>query len=155
MAEQVQLEVLTDEERKELEAHFHRVDADGSGSIDLGELGAVCVMLGIDPKGNACKQLMMVADKDQNGTLSLEEFISFLHGYKGVSDQDELKDTFLSYDTDGSGYITHKELRNVMRWIQPDKTSSDVKKMIDEVDVNGDGKVDYQEFAKLVQLMDQ
>lgn len=48
------------------------------------------------------------------------------------------------FDKDGDGFISAKELRQVMTNLGEKLTDSDVEDMFAEADVNGDGKIDYQ-----------
>ena len=53
---------------------------------------------------------------------------------------------FLSYDVDGSGSITRDELKEWMTRHGRFLTRRQVQMMVDAVDVNGDGEIDYGEF---------
>ena len=56
-------------------ATFRKFDVDGSGSIDVAELGdALQMVLGKRPNRETVKQLFAIADTDGNGTLDFEEF---------------------------------------------------------------------------------
>ena len=58
-----------------IESTFRRFDADGSGAIDVSELGdALQMVLGKRPSRETVKQLFEIADQDGNGTLDFEEF---------------------------------------------------------------------------------
>ena len=47
------------------------------------------------------------------------------------------------FDKDGNGYISADELRYVMTNLGEKLTDQEVKEMIMEADMNGDGLVDY------------
>ncbi len=49
-------------------------------------------------------------------------------------------------DQDHNGTITAEEVYHAMAVINPKSSKDEMKKMIGEVDVNGDGKLDYEEF---------
>ncbi len=64
--------------------------------------------------------------------------------------QEELVKAFNVFDSDGNGYIDAKELRLAMTRLGEKLTEAEVDDMIKDADKNGDGKVDYKEFAALM-----
>lgn len=44
---------------------------------------------------------------------------------------------------DGNGYIDKYELRYIMWWFGENFLDEDIKEMFKEVDLNGDGLIDY------------
>lgn len=62
----------------------------------------------------------------------------------------EFKEAFQVFDKDGNGCITTKELGTVMRSLGQNPSEEELKLMIDEVDYNKDGTVDFKEFLGLM-----
>ena len=59
--------------------------------------------------------------------------------------EEELKKAFRVFDQDGSGFITHDELRRIMKTLgQQTLTDQEVDDMISESDVDDDGKISYE-----------
>merc|ERR550532_2416440 len=58
----------------------------------------------------------------------------------------EFKEAFDEFDTDGSGAISHKELLGVMRAMGQNPTEDELLNMILEVDLDGNGTIEFQEF---------
>ena len=48
------------------------------------------------------------------------------------------------FDIDGNGYIDANELRLTMNNLGENLSEDDVKAMIREADINGDGRIDYE-----------
>ena len=48
------------------------------------------------------------------------------------------------FDRDGNGFIDEQELRHVLSNLGERLTDSEVHEMMQEADVNGDGKIDYE-----------
>ena len=63
------------------------------------------------------------------------------------SDQ-TIKKAFEVFDADKSGFIDSNELRRILANLGEAVTSQQVSAMISKVDENGDGNIDYEEFAK-------
>ena len=54
------------------------------------------------------------------------------------------------FDKDSSGTITTKELGTVMRNLGQNPSEEELKQMIREVDLNGNGTIDFKEFMCLM-----
>lgn len=62
----------------------------------------------------------------------------------------EFKEAFSLFDKDGDGTITTKELGTVMRSLGQNPTQAELQDMIREVDVDGNGTIDFPEFLTMV-----
>lgn len=55
----------------------------------------------------------------------------------------ELKEAFRLYDKEGNGYITTAVLREILRELDDQLTNDDLDMMIEEIDSDGSGTVDF------------
>jgi len=62
----------------------------------------------------------------------------------------EFKEAFTTFDKDGSGTISTKELLGVMRSIGQNPTEDEILNHIVEYDINGDGTIDFDEFCEMM-----
>ena len=62
----------------------------------------------------------------------------------------EFKGVFELFDKDRNGKITSKELGTVMRGLGQNPTEEELKQMIREVDLDGNGTIDFKEFLCLM-----
>jgi calmodulin len=62
----------------------------------------------------------------------------------------EFRCAFQLFDEDSDGKITTKELGGILKKLGYSPTDEDLKDMIKEVDTDGNGNVDFQEFLQLM-----
>ncbi|KAI4311297.1 hypothetical protein MLD38_036202 [Melastoma candidum] len=62
----------------------------------------------------------------------------------------ELKEAFTLFDKDGDGCITMEELATVLRSMDRNPTEKQLQEMIDEVDSDGNGTIEFGEFLALM-----
>ena len=70
----------------------------------------------------------------------------------GLTDDEveELRQAFDLFDTDGSGTIDPKELRAAMQSLGFETKNQTIYQMIQDIDKDGDGDVDFDEFLDLM-----
>ena len=69
---------------------------------------------------------------------------------------EEFREVFNLFDKDGGGTISASELGTVMRTLGQNPSELEVETMIREVDKDGNGEIDFEEFCKLmVRQMEQ
>ena len=65
-------------------------------------------------------------------------------------DEDQLKHVFTVFDRDGDGTINTKELGVVMRSLGQDPSEEELERMIADVDADGSGEIEFDEFKELM-----
>jgi Ca2+-binding EF-hand superfamily protein len=95
---------------------------------------------------------MEVLDTDEDGVVSLEEFLMFLAMIKVLL---VCRAMFEAVDTDGSGSVDAKELGALLTSIHEaeglDPPSDEkVAEILQELDESGDGVIDFAEFCAFV-----
>nr|XP_004662458.1 calmodulin-like protein 5 [Jaculus jaculus] len=142
---------LPKEQVEEFHAAFSRFDKDGDGHINVQELGDVMKALGKDLSEEELKALIAKVDTDGDGTISFEEFLAAVTRHmKGASTEEELRAVFQAFDTNGDGHITVDELKQAMAQIGEQLSQEELDTMIREADVDKDGKVNYEEFVRVL-----
>ncbi|XP_052068946.1 EF-hand calcium-binding domain-containing protein 7-like isoform X14 [Mytilus californianus] len=76
--------------------------------------------------------------------LSFDDFVDICRK-EPVTTSDDLMKAFRKIDINGDGYISLEELHKILTSKGEKKSKSEVKTMIDEVDENRDGRLDYKE----------
>ncbi|KDP36877.1 hypothetical protein JCGZ_08168 [Jatropha curcas] len=149
LALKVIAENLSEEEIQGLKQMFNNIDIDRSGTITYEELKAGLARLGSKLTEAEIKQLMDAADVDNSGTIDYVEFIAAtMHRHK-LEKEEHLYRAFQYFDKDNSGFITRDELREAMaQYGMGDEATID--EIIDDVDTNKDGLINYEEFVEMM-----
>lgn len=82
-------------------------------------------------------------------SVSFDEFCRVAHQIPQTTESDIIK-AFRKIDINGDGYITNSELKKMLTTKGEKMTTEEVQAIIDEVDENKDGKLDYKEFSKML-----
>jgi calcium-dependent protein kinase len=64
--------------------------------------------------------------------------------------EENLLMAFNSFDDDGSGMLSHEEIKIALGLINDDAEADFIEKIIAEIDINGDGFISYIEFKELM-----
>ncbi|KAJ7566954.1 hypothetical protein O6H91_02G125300 [Diphasiastrum complanatum] len=142
-------EQLSEEEIAGLKEMFKMMDTDNSGSITFEELKVGLKKVGSDLMESEIRALMDAADVDNDGTIDYQEFITATLHMNKIEREENLFAAFSYFDKDKSGYITTDELQQACIEY---KMGDDVRieDMIQEVDQNNDGRIDYNEFVAMM-----
>ncbi len=130
-------------------AHLFLFPSDGT--ITISELGIVLKSLKKNFNEKQLKEIINKVDKNGDGQIDFEEFLKMMSDRVASRNRDfELKEAFNVFDQDSDGYITSVELSTVMRTLgeQIDKETIDL--MIEGVDRDDDGEIDFNEFKMMM-----
>ncbi|GAY39211.1 hypothetical protein CUMW_042620 [Citrus unshiu] len=93
--------------------------------------------------------LLCQADVDGNGTIDYIEFITATMHMNRVEREEHLYKAFEYFDKDNSGYITMEELEHALKKYNMGDAKT-IKEIIAEVDIDNDGRINYEEFAAMM-----
>ncbi|EDO05489.1 EF hand calmodulin family protein [Babesia bovis T2Bo] len=142
---------LSEEQIAEFKEAFSLFDRDGDGSITTKELGTVMRSLGQNPTEAELADMINDIDTSGTGAIDFPEFLILMaRKMKEGDTEEELVQAFKVFDRDGNGFISAQELRHVMTNLGEKLTNEEVEEMLREADVDGDGKINYEEFVKLM-----
>jgi calcium-dependent protein kinase len=131
---EAELDVLTDT--------FKKIDENGDGHITFAEMKKALENKDMKISQDELSRLMKMADVNGDGVLSYEELKLTCVQRKLIAKEERIWAAFCKLDLDGDGKISTKEIQKVLG-------AEDAKSLIDEVDKNGDGEVDYDEFMSM------
>ncbi|XP_018575146.1 troponin C-like [Anoplophora glabripennis] len=145
---------LSKEQIALLKNAFDTFDVEKKGSIGTVMIGTILSMLGIQTTDQMLKDIINEVDEDGSGELEFEEFITLASRFMVEEDaeamQQELKEAFRLYDKEGNGYITTKTLKEILKELDDKLTNDELDMMIAEIDSDGSGTVDFDEFMEVM-----
>uniref|UniRef100_A0A6M2DGI0 Putative troponin c-like protein n=1 Tax=Xenopsylla cheopis TaxID=163159 RepID=A0A6M2DGI0_XENCH len=148
------MEELDKEQIKLLKNAFDAFDQEKKGCIGVVMVGTILGMLGISLTEGMLNDIIKEVDVDGSGELEFEEFVTLAARFMVEEDagamQAELKEAFRLYDKEGNGYITTAVLREILKELDDKITSEDLDMMIAEIDSDGSGTVDFDEFMEVM-----
>lgn len=128
-------------------------DRNGDGRITKKELNDSLENMGIFITDNELTQMIEKIDVNGDGCVDIEEFGELYQTIMEERDEDEdMREAFKVFDQNGDGFITVDELKSVLAslGLKQGRTAEDCKSMIMKVDVDGDGRVDFNEFKQMM-----
>ena len=143
--------MMTDEELKSLKKLFFELDIKGKGVITKEDL-----FRGMDEcydhkiTKEEVNEIFSRIDYDNNGTISFDEFLKAAIDKKKLLTDEKLKAAFSLFDMNGDGDIEAKELQEIIGENNDIEDNNVWAKMIAEVDLDGNGVIDFEEFKTMM-----
>lgn len=157
VALQVIARQLSESRIASLRGAFLALDANGDGIITASELGAgleQCAAAG--GGGVVSKELReLVAQLAADGSaVDYSEFVAAALDRKHYIEEDVCWAAFRVFDRDGDGKITRAELRDLVGGgggdLEETIGSETIAEIVKEMDRDGDGQIDFQEFMQMM-----
>uniref|UniRef100_A0A1B0A1P0 EF-hand domain-containing protein n=1 Tax=Glossina pallidipes TaxID=7398 RepID=A0A1B0A1P0_GLOPL len=142
---------LSEAQKTDIKEAFDLFDIECTGFIEEKELKVAIRALGFEPKKEEIKRMIDDIDRDGTQRISFDDFLHLMTLKMAEKDtKEEILKAFRLFDDDGTGKITFKNLKRVARELDEKLTDEELREMIDETDLNGDGEVDQEEFLRIM-----
>ncbi|KAL2889509.1 calcineurin regulatory subunit B [Ceratocystis lukuohia] len=144
------------EEVDRLRKRFMKLDKDNSGTIERDEFLSL-PQISSNPLAT---RMIAIFDEDGGGDVDFQEFVSGLSAFSSKGNKEQkLRFAFKVYDIDRDGFISNGELFIVLKMMVGDNLKDQqlqqiVDKTIMEADLDGDGRISFEEFTKMVENTD-
>jgi len=126
----------------------------GKNYITPDVVGSIFRMMGTAFTDETLRETIAEIDVDGSGQIEFEEFTilasKFIIEEDDADVQKELKEAFRLYDKEGAGYISTSTLKQILHEIDDTLNEADLKGIIEEVDEDGSGTVDFDEFMEMM-----
>jgi len=148
------MDSLDEDQLETLQKAFNSFDTEGNGNISAETVGVILRMMGVKISEKNLKEVIAETDEDGSGIIEFEEFAELAAKFLVEEDEEalaaELKEAFRIYDKEGKGYITTDILKEIIAEIDPKLTPADLDSIIEEVDEDGSGTLDFDEFMEMM-----
>merc|ERR1719309_1788508 len=135
---------------------FNKFDTDGDAEISIQELKNG---MGGKFTSNEVKAVFALGDTDQDGSINFLEFAKLMipsatdalaKFWKCFRDIKSVRQAFKQFDTDNDGAISRQEVIQGMKVSGRDFTSEEIDTLFVLADRDGDGQIDFPEFALIM-----
>jgi len=137
---------------RQLRETFEALDDNGNGQLTVAEMRDGISRMGLTEIPDDLTQLMNSMDTDGSGVIDYTEFLAASLDKKMYLQRDVCWQAFSLFDRDGSGTISKEELRLVLgeSEVEGSLGSKAVADLLLDIDCNGDGMIDFDEFMTMM-----
>ncbi|KAK9511924.1 hypothetical protein O3M35_000484 [Rhynocoris fuscipes] len=138
-----------------LKKAFDAFEIEGKKKIPADQIGTILEMLGVAQSNATVAMLRDEFDPWNTNELDFDNFVEIAARYLPEEEnpealQQELREAFRLYDKEGNGYITTEVMREILAELDDTIPDEDLDAMIDEIDADGSGTVDFEEFMEIM-----
>ncbi|KAJ8948660.1 hypothetical protein NQ314_008372 [Rhamnusium bicolor] len=148
---------MSDDEQKMaiIRKAFQMFDTTKSGFIETIKIATILNTMGQLFDETELNSLITKNDPDRTGQVNFDGFCDIANHFleedpDDESTQQELKEAFRLYDREGNGYITTGTLKEILAALDDNLSSRDLDGIIAEIDTDGSGTVDFDEFMEMM-----
>ena len=151
--ENIDISILSKTEIEKSNEAFVAFDKDGNGYIDRNELKAVLEEMGQKPNDDEVTKMINEVDTTNSGKIYFKDFLKVIAYHKVCqrdNDDSDTLDAFVAMggNPDGSGKIDASKLIGIVK--DEFGMTIDIKRLIEEIDIDGSGSIEYVEFKALL-----
>jgi calcium-dependent protein kinase len=142
---------LGESQIKNLRDTFMALDENGDGLLTVNEMKEGLSKCGLKEIPPDLQQIMEEVDSDGSGVIDYTEFLAATLDKKVYMAEDVCWQAFRIFDRNGDGKICKDEIRAVLADDDvKNAATKDMAELIKEIDKNGDGEIDFQEFMQMM-----
>ncbi len=143
---------LNEDQIKVLRETFTALDHNGDGQLTVAEMKEGIQKAGLKDIPQDLVQIVEGVDADGSGVIDYSEFLAATLDKRLYLQEDICWSAFRVFDRNGDGKISQEELKQVVQQgdVSDAVGASQIGELLKEIDGNGDGMIDFQEFMLMM-----
>ncbi|XP_055371479.1 troponin C [Condylostylus longicornis] len=144
---------MAEDQESVLRKAFQMFDSKKCGRIEKEKVRTILNTLGHRFDDTELDELLDAEDVEGDGKLNFESFCRVAYHFQEEDDeaiQQELKEAFRLYDKEGNGFIPTSSLKEILAALDDQLNNDQLNEMIAEIDTDGSGTVDFDEFMEMM-----
>jgi calcium-dependent protein kinase len=142
---------LGESQIKALRDTFTTLDHNGDGLLTAAEMKEGLQKAGLKEIPEDLKQILKEVDSDGSGVIDYTEFLAATLDQKVYMAEDVCWQAFRIFDRNGDGKISKEEIKMVLNSDDvKDAAGKELGEIMKEIDKNGDGNIDFNEFMTMM-----
>jgi len=143
---------LNEDQIKALRETFTALDGNGDGLLTAAEMREGLTKCGLKVIPPDLQQILEDVDSDGSGVIDYTEFLAATLDKRAYLKEDVCWSAFRLFDKNGDGKISQEELKAVLEndEVKDVAGMSTIADLMKEIDGNGDGQIDFQEFMEMM-----
>jgi len=148
--------IISDEKRETLRKTFDEMDQDKNGTVSLSEFKHTMLKFGTMTE-EVAERIFKRADFNQDSVLSFDELLLTVTDHQLRNVNERMYKMFLLIDENGDGSLSPDEIKRYFEKILKDDPIinqmgllTDIDKIVEEADKNGDGQISFKEFVEVI-----
>ena len=134
---------------------FDSYDINKNGKIERKEMKIILKKLGKNGTQEEIDEIWRAMNKiDSDSTISFDDFIEFINRFnltKNSMSTDDIINAFQIFDRNHDGTISINEFKHILMDLGQKLSEKEVEEIIQDIDFNEDGKLNYREFVEFWQ----
>eukprot|EP00429_Kryptoperidinium_foliaceum_P128488 CAMPEP_0176282956 /NCGR_PEP_ID=MMETSP0121_2-20121125/51067_1 /TAXON_ID=160619 /ORGANISM="Kryptoperidinium foliaceum, Strain CCMP 1326" /LENGTH=495 /DNA_ID=CAMNT_0017623317 /DNA_START=48 /DNA_END=1535 /DNA_ORIENTATION=- len=143
---------LKEDQIKALRETFMALDGNGDGLLTAAEMREGLAKAGLEEIPSDLQQILEDVDSDGSGVIDYTEFLAATLDKRSYIQEDVCWSAFRLFDKNGDGKISQDELKAVLDndEVQSVAGMQTIAELMKEIDNNGDGVIDFDEFMEMM-----
>merc|ERR1712226_248865 len=135
----------------EFKEAFDYFDEDYSSLLPVDRLEHHLREMGYNPTDMELDKFQMQVDPDESGLYDFHAFMRMVAYIlrRGEDTEEELAHVFRLFDPHSSGSVSTKEIRDILKEVDPKMPQHEIDEMIAEADPNQSGKISFDKFKHM------
>ncbi|CAK8691369.1 neo-calmodulin-like [Clavelina lepadiformis] len=146
------VEETFDQPETEIDALFRLFDQKQIGVVGIEELRAIFHSTKHYATNSELNAIIKEINKNGNDVITVQDFQEYAQMELERCPDDVIRNAFEVFDSDGDGYISKEDLRNLISNLLSPPTDEELNHLLDEADRKAEGRIDFEDFVNALSV---